>query len=107
MTCDKSNEIWPLGKVTCDKSNDIWPLGKVTCDTSNEIWPLGKVTRELPAALPAGVAAGACSVLPAACRACVLAVACPLAPSGRTFIFFLRLAGWLATSQVKYGNFYT
>ena len=44
MTGDKSNEIWPLGKVTCDKSNEIWPLGKVTCDKSNEIWPLEEVT---------------------------------------------------------------
>ena len=44
VTSDKSNEIWPLGKVTCDKSTEIWPLAQVTCDKSNEIWPLGKVT---------------------------------------------------------------
>ena len=51
VTCDKSNEIWPLGKVTCDKSNEIWPLGKVTCDKSNEIWPLGEVVPISPSAV--------------------------------------------------------
>ena len=34
MTCDKSNEAWPLETVTGDKSNEIWPLEKTICDNA-------------------------------------------------------------------------